>query len=99
MKDFLEDAPLDHLRFHETETSRRIRALVRAVDRDNAHMGVLSTGEKCAVALVLNRLDLADKYHGTMLECAVRVGPEWLAAALYVQNNGWNDPPANVGEE
>jgi hypothetical protein len=28
---------------------------------------------------------------GTMLECAVRVGPEWLAAALYVQTNGWTE--------
>jgi hypothetical protein len=86
----MSDTPLDHLRFHETETSRRIRALVRTVERDNASFGVLSTGEQCAVALVLNRLDLAKDY-GTMLECAVRVGPEWLAAALYVQNNGWTD--------
>lgn len=33
----------------------------------------------------------AKHVYGTMLECAVRVGPEWLAAALYVQTNGWTE--------
>ncbi len=93
-----QDTPLDHLKFHETDTSRRIRAMVRAVDRDNAYIGVLSTGEQCAVCLVLNRPDLAKQVYGTMLECAVRVGPEWLAASLFVQTNGWNDPPADGDE-
>jgi hypothetical protein len=85
------DTPIDHLKFHETDTSRRIRAIVRDVARDNASIGVLSTGERCAVCLVLNRPDLAEQHFGTMLECADRVGPEWLAAALFVQRNGWND--------
>jgi hypothetical protein len=43
------------------------------------------------VCLVLDRPDLAKQVYGTILECAVRVGPEWLAAALYVQNNGWTE--------
>ncbi len=89
------DAPLDHLRFHETDTSRHIAAKVRAVDRDNAFIGVLSTGEQCAVALVLNRPDMSQNY-GTMLECALRVGPEWLAAALFVQRNGWGQPGSSA---
>jgi hypothetical protein len=90
------DSPLDHLKFHETDTSRRIRAMVRAVDQDNAYIGVLSTGEQCAVCLVLDRPDLAKKYlDRTLLDCAERVGPEWLAASLFVQNDwrsGHNDP-------
>jgi hypothetical protein len=45
------DSPLDRLRFHESETSRRILGLARFVDRDNAAIGVLSTGEQCAVGL------------------------------------------------
>jgi hypothetical protein len=85
------DTQFDHLRFHETSMSRHIADAVRAVDRDNAHIGVLSTGEQCAVALVLDRPDLAEKVHGTLLECAVRVGPEWLAASAYVQANGWTE--------
>ena len=85
------DPPLDHLKFHETDTSRRIAAMVRAVERDNAYVGVLSTGEQCAVALVLDRPDLAKKVYGTLLECAERVGPEWLAASLFVQRNGWTE--------
>jgi hypothetical protein len=89
------DTPLDHLKFHETDTSRRIRAMVRAVEEDNAYIGVLSTGEQCAVCLVLNRPDLAREFFGTMLECAVRVGPDWLAACLFVQHNGWNDEAAD----
>jgi hypothetical protein len=65
---------------------------VRAVDPDNAHIGVLSLGKQCAVALVLERPDLAKKVYGTLLECAVHVGPEWLAASLFVQANGGTEP-------
>ncbi len=46
---------------------------------DEASFCVLSTGEKCAVALVLDRTDLA-KWWGTMLDCADRVGPEWVGS-------------------
>jgi hypothetical protein len=91
------DTPLDHLKFHETDTSRRIRTMVRDVTRDNAYLGVLSTGEQCAVCLVLDRPDWAEKHFGTLLECANRVGPEWLAACLFVQRNGLNDPPGDGG--
>jgi hypothetical protein len=30
--------------------------------------------------------------YGTPLECAIRVGPEWLVASAYVQANGWMAP-------
>ena len=65
-----------------------IRAKVRMVANDERSFGVLSTGEKCAVALVLDRPDLV-KCYGTMLEAADRLGPGWLQAALWVQRDGW----------
>jgi hypothetical protein len=66
----------------------QIRAKVRMVADDEPSFGVLSTGERCAVALVLDRPDLVKRY-GTMLEAADRLGPEWLEAALKVQRDGW----------
>ena len=72
-------------RFHPTQASRQIREKLRMVERDEKSFGMLSTGEKCAVALVLNRLDLGKKAYGSLLSCAYRLGPEWLAASLYVQ--------------
>jgi hypothetical protein len=65
-----------------------IRAKVRMVARDREAFGLLSTGEKCAVALVLDDPKLMARW-GTALDCADRVGPEWLAACLHVQRNGW----------
>jgi len=41
--------------------------------------GVLSTGEKLAAALVLNRADLLAQVGYTMAEAIDRVGPEWLS--------------------
>lgn len=67
----------------------QIRHKVRMVVADEASFGVLSTGEKIAVALVLDRYDLV-KWWGTMLEAAHRLGTDWLEAALYVQRNGWD---------
>jgi hypothetical protein len=66
----------------------QIREKVRAVARDESTFGVLSTGEKIAVAMVLDRSDLLST---TMLEALHRLGPEWTAAALRVQRDGWED--------
>lgn len=66
----------------------QIRDKVRMVVRDESSFGVLSTGEKIAVALVLDRPDLV-KWWGTMLEAVERLGPTWTAAALRVQRDGW----------
>lgn len=41
--------------------------------------GVLSTGEKLAVALVLNRADWLAEMKYSLAEAIERVGPEWLA--------------------
>ena len=54
--------------------------------------GVLSTAEKIAVAMVLDRDDLIRGYWGTMLEAVDRLGDDWTVAALRVQRNGWDSP-------
>lgn len=41
--------------------------------------GVLSTGEKLAVALILNRPDWLAEMNYTIAQAMNRVGPEWLA--------------------
>lgn len=62
-----------------------IAEMVERVVKDERQIGVLSTGETLAVALVLDRSDLMPGY--TMLEAANRVGPQWLEAALWVQRS------------
>jgi hypothetical protein len=69
-----------------------IRAKVRMVEADESLFGVLSSGERIAVALVLDRPDLV-KWWGTMLEAVDRLGPEWTQAALRVQRGGWEGQP------
>jgi hypothetical protein len=70
----------------------QIRAKVRqSLAGDGLDMregfGMLSTGERLAVALVLDRYDLLEGYG--MLDAVERLGPEWFRAALYVKRNGW----------
>lgn len=67
----------------------QIREKVRMVVRDRADFGVLSTGEKCAVALVLDDPELMKSW-GTALDCVDRLEGEWIKAAIYVQRNGWD---------
>lgn len=68
----------------------QIRAKVRMVVADEQSFGVLSTGERVAVALVLDRKDLLDDYGcGTMLAAINRLGPDWTDAAFRVQREGW----------
>ncbi len=59
------------------------------VEADESRFGVLSTGERIAVALVLDRPDLV-RWWGTMLDAVDRLGPEWTRAALRVQRYGWD---------
>ncbi|MGA7538839.1 MAG: hypothetical protein WBW93_08730 [Steroidobacteraceae bacterium] len=66
-----------------------IRAKVRMVAADAASFGVLSSGERIAVALVLDRYDLLQRAWGTIAESVHRLGPEWTAAVLRVQRHGW----------
>lgn len=65
-----------------------ILSLVERVRQDEKRIGVLSTGEYLAVALVLDRHDLIKQSsYPTMLEAASRLGSEWLDAALAVQRS------------
>ena len=70
---------------------RRSGEKVQMVAHDARSFGVLSTGERIAVALVLDRYDLLQKTWGSMLEAVHRLGPEWTLAALRIQRQGWQD--------
>ena len=67
----------------------QIRAKVKMVAADETTFGVLSTGERIAVALVLERHDLLQMAWGQTLESIDRLGPLWTAAALRVKRHGW----------
>ncbi len=69
----------------------QILAKVRMVAHDALSFGTLSTGERIAVAMVLDRYDLLQDAWGSMLEAVHRLGPEWTEAALRVQRHGWLD--------
>src|SRR6266852_665670 len=58
-----------------TRIAQTIHNMVERVEADEKRIGVLSTGETLAVALVLDRKDLLDGY--TMLEAVERLGTEW----------------------
>jgi hypothetical protein len=75
---------MTNCRYAETQITTKVRMVVA----DESLWGVLSTGERIAVALVLDRPDLV-KWWGTMLEAVDRLGPAWTQAALRVQRNGW----------
>lgn len=70
-------------------TEGHIRTKVRMVVADETLFGVLSSGERIAVALVLDRHDLLQRAWGTIAESVHRLGPEWTEAALRVQRSGW----------
>lgn len=53
--------------------------LAKCRDAKAGGWGVLSTGEKLAAALVLNRADWLDQMGYTMAEAIGRVGPEWVS--------------------
>jgi hypothetical protein len=73
---------------HSRDIEDQIRAKVQMVASDEALFGVLSTGERTAVALVLDRYDLL-RFWGSMLEGVERLGIDWTQAALRVQREGW----------
>jgi hypothetical protein len=61
----------------------RILHMVEAVEKDPPHIGVYSTGERIAVALVLDQQSLLD--YGSILESVERLGEDWFKAALMAQ--------------
>lgn len=76
-------------------TEQEIGAMVRMVESDPPSIGILSMGERIAVALVLDRPDLLPSGFRSTLEAVERLGPTWTRAALYVQRNGWRRGEAN----
>ncbi len=66
----------------------RVVDLARSVDADPASVGVLSTGEACAVALLLGRLDLLNDYKHP-LDALERLGPEWEKVVRDLHRSGW----------
>lgn len=71
--------------------AQQILEKVRMFLADETRFGVLSTGERIAVAVVLDRYDLIQRAWGTIVEAVDRLGPTWTAAALRVQRNGWQE--------
>lgn len=71
--------------------TKQIRAHVRSFLANQARFGTLSTGERIAVAVVLDRYDLIQRAWGTIAEAIDRLGPVWTEAALRVQRNGWQE--------
>lgn len=64
---------------------RRIEGLVERVVRDERELGVLSTGEQIAVAVVLDRRDLVPPpYNDSWQDALDRLGDDWLAACRRV---------------
>ena len=72
--------------------TRQISGKVRMFLADETRCA-LSTGERIAVAVVLDRHDLIQRAWGTIAEAIYRLGPVWTEAALRVQRNGWEDHP------
>jgi hypothetical protein len=66
----------------------RLVELVGSIEADPASIGVPSTGEACAVALLLGRLDLLDD-DNPPLDVLDRLGPEWEKAVRDLHASGW----------
>lgn len=72
----------------------RLNALVPALAKgDDAAFGVLSTGEKCYVALASSRVDLLLAMNYTVPEALARLGNEWVKGLIYSWQYAGN--PAN----
>jgi hypothetical protein len=65
----------------------RLVDLARGVEADPASIGVLSTGEACAVALLLDRLDFLDG-DSHPLDVLDRLGLEWENAVRDLHRSG-----------
>jgi hypothetical protein len=65
-------------------TVRRIADLVQQFEGNERSIGVLSTGEEIALALVLNRRDLLPDGYTHVLHAVDRLDDDWLKAAIEV---------------
>lgn len=67
----------------------RIANLARQVDAEPKSIGVLSTGEACAVALLLGRTDFLSARGWHPLDALERLGPDWERAVRDLHRDGW----------
>jgi hypothetical protein len=74
------------MRYPSTEAL--ILEKVRLYADDRINFSYMSSGERIAVALVLDLPDLMEVAWGTMAESINRLGHEWTEAALNVQREG-----------
>lgn len=65
-----------------------LKCKARMVLADERAIGVFSTGEQIAVALILDRPDLFPHGGYSVLEAVNRLGAEWTQAAFRVQRAG-----------
>lgn len=63
----------------------RVADLVRQVEYDPPHIGVLSTGERIAVALVLARVDLLPPGFTSISQAEGYIDPDWHSAVKAVR--------------
>ena len=71
-------------------TRDRIISLARMAEKSPDSVGVLSTGERCAVGLLCNRADFLPGNY-TFLEAVARLEGDWLAACIEVDRQGWRE--------
>jgi len=64
----------------EDETTARILRIAVLVEQDETSRAVLSTDERIAVALVLDRKDWLNQMSWTILGAIDRLGEEWFRA-------------------
>ena len=57
---------------------RQLRSCVVSVQSNEARRGVMSTGERLTVALILNRSDWLAEEQYTIADAVARVGERWM---------------------
>jgi hypothetical protein len=68
---------------------QRVVQLARAVEADPAHVGVLSSGERCAVALLHGKTEYLPSGYTNMLDAINRLETTWVEACIKANNDGW----------
>ena len=64
----------------------RLNRMADACAANPGHRSVLSTGERLAVALILDRSDWLAEWQYTMLQAIERVGADWMTAVRQAAN-------------
>lgn len=73
----------------ESDVEQRIISLAKYVDADPSKVGVLSTGEAIAMALLFNKMEWLPEGYTDPLDAINRLGDRWLAAVRVVRETGW----------